>query len=252
MTPVPVGDTWDDSGPLRAPARSAEPSSPSPRRGEGRGEGDGDQSFPNARSGPLWSAGALLPLWERRLAAALLGRVAPRRSRSLPDSYRSAVVDGVISESGNNVSLTVTIGGITTQYTNTPGSASQAFLLAGQNQSNAPIDPSGDVITIGGNQTNLEPGQANGFGLSLSNPTDVIFSGLGPNGVANLQNFDFSKFNYGIASYEGTSNYAAPLTFLVEGTITSVVAVPAPEPSTLAVFGAMAIGVMAWRRMSRL
>ena len=39
------------------------------------------------------SAGALLPLWERRLAAALLRRATPREGRGLPALYNSSVAE---------------------------------------------------------------------------------------------------------------------------------------------------------------
>lgn len=158
---------------------------------------------------------------------------------------------GSISEGGNDVSLTVTIGGITTHYNNAPGSDFPATLSVAQLSSNDPVDPSGDIVIVRGYQSDLDPGVNSGFALSFSSRTDVLFSQLGPNEVANLQNFDFSNPDSSSAGYSWVVNYADPLTASVDGTITSIVAVPAPEPSMLAVSGAMAIGAMACRRVSR-
>jgi hypothetical protein len=147
-----------------------------------------------------------------------------------------------VSENGTDVSLTVTIGGQTTNYVNTPGSFNLASLWVGQNPSNYELDPSGDVIRVAGSPAYSDPGINPGFGLVLNNPTDVIFSQMGPNNVVNLQNFDFSALNVGMASYTNESGV------LDDGTITSVEAVPAPEPSTLAVFAMLGIAAIVHRR----
>src|SRR5262249_29918815 len=129
-----------------------------------------------------------------------------------------------ISENGGDVSLKVTVGGENISYVNTSIFPNLATLNVYRNPTNYPVYPSGDTVDIAGTPPNSPPGYNPGFGLSLTTPSDTIFSQVGPNNSANLLNFDFAGASLGNASYTNAMGV------LDSGTITAVEAVTTPEP----------------------
>jgi hypothetical protein len=153
-----------------------------------------------------------------------------------------------ISENGNDVSMTVTLGGQTTTYANTSQYQNLATLTAAVNPASLPAsgNPSGDVVTVGGVPAYSDPGYNPGFFVSFTSPTDPIFSQLRPNNVANLLNFNFSSTaNSDHAQFTNTSGV------IDDGTITSIAEVPAPEPSALAVFAMLGVAAIVHHRHRR-
>jgi hypothetical protein len=154
-----------------------------------------------------------------------------------------------ISENGNNVSLTVTLGGQVTNYINTTEYPNLAALAVSVNPSTLPAEsnPSGDVVTVGGVPAYSDPGYNPGFWLGFSSPTETIFSQLGPNNVANLRNFNFSAAAAVDAQYTD-AQYTNASGVIDRGIVTSIEEVAAPEPSTLVVFAMLGLAAIVHQR----
>jgi hypothetical protein len=152
-----------------------------------------------------------------------------------------------IAEYGNDVSLTVNMGGQTIHYVNTPQNPYAATVEASgftQSTYSSPNTfPPTDVFSVSGVTTQYHPGNSfsdNSFSMDFYSRPDTIFSNLPPGQVAYLGNFNFSNSFHGLdAGSASGGSYT--------GTITSIEMVSAPESSTLVIFAVLGIAARALR-----
>jgi len=147
---------------------------------------------------------------------------------------------GGVGENGSDVSLTVNMGGQTVNFVNTsqnPENATFQAAVIGSGMTGASAPPVSVDFTL---QGYLGTNNPIGLSLNFSHPgTDLQLADIG-----NLNSPSFT------ASVVATNPPGAP-SQSVNGSLTSIEQVPAPEPSTLAVFAVMAIAAMAHRRFRR-
>lgn len=147
----------------------------------------------------------------------------------------------VIGENGDQVSMTVHLGGQRIDFVNTPqGPNSARFEAIGGVAIEVPLPPMAAptvVFSVAGRALTSDQIE---FTLNFTRP------GTAPE-LADLTSFASSSYP---SSVSVTGNWGGQ-SQATEGTLTSIEQVSAPEPTALVVFGAMALGAMALRRMSR-
>jgi hypothetical protein len=152
-----------------------------------------------------------------------------------------------IAEYSSDVSIRLNVGGNTINYVNKAQNPTLATFSAGSVQLGNHVTSNTsftDMVALWGNSTTENPGNSftnNSFTLNFVATPDTIFSNLAPGHVSNLRAFNFSAR---VDSVGGATAAGVPWS----GTITSLVEVPAPEPSTLVVFAVLGAAVMGARR----
>jgi hypothetical protein len=146
-----------------------------------------------------------------------------------------------IAEYGNDVSMTVNIGGQVLNFANT---AANPFLATFQASTETfPVQRDGtqtpplDTISINGVSTSFSPGNSfsnNSFGMSFSLRPTTLFENLAPGQVVNFGKFNFATTFQGLSAGDSAGG-------AYSGTLTSIELVPAPEPGAFAVFAMLGI-----------
>jgi hypothetical protein len=146
-----------------------------------------------------------------------------------------------IAEFGNDVSLTVNIGGQVLNFANTAANpflaTFQASMQTFPTQQGQPTTPPLDNISINGVSTSFSPGNSfsnNSFNMSFSVRPTTLFENLAPGQIVNFGNFNFATTFQGLGAADSAGGSYS-------GTLTSIELVSAPEPGTFAVFGMMGI-----------
>ncbi len=149
------------------------------------------------------------------------------------------------SEFGNEISLTVNMGGQTFHYANTPQNEFSTTLMAWFDRTyftHGNLPPTDDMVIMG--VTNkFTPGWGdsnNSFQLIFRGPPDAFYSNLSPGQVANLGNLDLASSVVGVTAVGSSGGYYF-------GKITSIEEVPAPEPGMLLVFAFLCVAARTLR-----
>ncbi|WP_435011547.1 PEP-CTERM sorting domain-containing protein [Tundrisphaera lichenicola] len=149
---------------------------------------------------------------------------------------------GSVYEGGNDVAVTLKIGGQSFTFTNSPTGLSSAEFTAGTSPTwlNMPVGPRQDEITVNGNTSSADAKIS--FGMSFYNPASMD----------HLSDLRTLMINLGTGSSYITFGHNSADSYAGGGNITSIGLVPTstPEPSTLAVFVVLGVVAMSRRRRS--